>query len=317
MKVTPHKPEHMGALADCRRAAVKVSAQANRPSVICQGVHTQVRIARGSKRAVGSGGSADAIKRAAADITTTVKLGTPKVSQPNPKTMGVRAGCRRAAAQDSESTPKTKQQVKFMLPGEASLNRGEAFALQRVRQASCEAVPPRAASSGAVKWLSNESSGKCWVWCKHGAVCVQGFKVKTSAREKECECKPARCAQDAHLWWAVHERGCRAATVPPEEAEGSVMDCSHGGVTVGDRTLKHLEGGEAAALVGGEVQQCKASTDAWWAQHHRECMHTSLDGEEHKLQAMETEAEQSGACPWLWRSRQLTSKGDPKLARRP
>ena len=236
VKVTSHVRKWaypMGALADCRRAAVKVSAKASRSSDNFKGVYTQVRTARNSKRAVEQGGSADKTVSAAAGISTTMKLGIPKVPH-NPKNMGVRAGCRRAAAQASAGTPPTKKQVDFMLPGETSpttlqgLFIGEAFSLERARHASGEAVPPRAArrgwhwSGGAVKWLSNayEASGKCWVQCKHGAVCEQVFKARPSARETECECKQARCMQDAHLWWAVHERQCRTATLPPEEAEG-------------------------------------------------------------------------------------------------
>ena len=156
-----------------------------------------------------------------------------------------------------------------MLPGDDSPKDGDAFAPARMKQEAAEFSPKRAAApkwqwqGGAVKWTNSEASAKCWVQCRHGAVCVQGFRLEPSASEKQYECTKEKCVRDSTVWWAVHERKCRAATLLPEEAEGSVVDCPHGGVAVGDHSLGQVTGRDGNPFIGCSKQQCKASAEAW------------------------------------------------------
>ena len=187
-----------------------------------------------------------------------------------------------------------------MLPGEDSPTNGDAFASARAKQEAGEhgsrrtAMPKWQWQGGAVKWANSTASAKCWVQCKHGAVCVQGFRLEPSAAEKQCECTKEQCVRDATVWWAVHERKCRAATLPPEEAEGSVVDCPHGGVAVGDHRLGQVKGVDGKPFVGCNDQQCKASAEAWWDSNHK-LTAFSPEAEEHSRQVSEAATVAAGA----------------------
>ena len=100
-------------------------------------------------------------------LATHVKLGTVKVPPKSHIDMGARAGCRGAAAWNSDSSFKNQIQVAFMLPGEESPKDGDAFTSARVKQEAgvfdlpCTAVPKWHWQGGAVKWHNSEASDKC------------------------------------------------------------------------------------------------------------------------------------------------------------
>ena len=89
---------------DCAQRTVSFTgARAKSPVTNFNKAHTKVGAARTSSRAVGKRSSTGANERVAVASTAQVKLGTVKVPPKNPIDMGARAGCRRAAARDSDS----------------------------------------------------------------------------------------------------------------------------------------------------------------------------------------------------------------------
>ena len=124
---------------------------------------------------------------------------------------------------------------------------------------------------------------------------MQGFRLEPLASEKQCECNKEKCVCDATVWWAVRERKCRAATLPPEEAEGSVVDCPHGGVAVGDHSLGQVTGKDGKPFIGCRKQQCEASAEAWWDLNQKMCTAVSHEAEEHSRQVSEAATVAAGA----------------------
>ena len=75
-----------------------------------------------------------------------------------------------------------------------------------------------------------------------------------------------------------------------QEADCSVVDCPHGGVAVGDHSLGQVTGKDGKPFIGCSEQQCKAPAEAWWDLHHKMCIASSPEAEEHSRQMMEAAA---------------------------
>ena len=142
----------------------------------------------------------------------------------NPIDMGARADCRRAAARVSDSSVQKQKQVNFMLPGtgDDSPTNGDAFASARAKQEAGEhgshrtTMPKWQWQGGAVKWANSTASAKCWVQCKHGAVCVQGIEERA-----RFGCARARavftCARVSAQMRARARKRARISSIPVQE----------------------------------------------------------------------------------------------------